>query len=196
MDKPVFDRSVLDRALARLGGLVTTPVRLVLAGGSALLYTPWATRGTNDGDVIVSTPKLSTIQREIEVVAAELLLPDSWLNDAARAWADLLPADYDTRTEPVSRHGLLRVERLGRLDLILLKLAGTRPKDQDDLLALAPTSIEIAFVRAQLERINRINPKAALRIELYLDQGGGPAAPPSQDNPSSSPSPRRRGPRP
>lgn len=91
---------------------MTTPVRLVLAGGSALLYTPWATRGTNDGDVIVSTPKLSTIQREIEVVAAELLLPDSWLNDAARAWADLLPADYDTRTEPVSRHGLLRVERL------------------------------------------------------------------------------------
>lgn len=190
MGQPVFDRSLLDRAFASLGELVTSPIRLVLAGGSALLYTPWATRSTNDGDVIASTPKLSTIQREIEAVATELRLPQAWLNDAARAWADLLPPTYGTRTELVGSHGPLSVDRLGRLDLILLKLAGTRPKDLDDLRVLAPTSTEIAFVRSQLERINRINPKAALRIELCLDQGGGPDA--RTDQPGS-PSPRSGG---
>jgi hypothetical protein len=183
-DTPAFDRSVLDRALARLGELVTTDIRIVLAGGSALMYLPDFTRGTNDGDVIVATPKLSTISREILVVADEMRLPQTWLNDGAKAWAGLLPHDYESRTERVGHHGRLVVDRLGRQDLILLKLAGTRPKDQDDLRDLAPTSGEIAFVRAHLDGVNRVNPTAALRIELYLEQyGGGDArlnpAPPS-----------------
>ena len=176
-DVTAFDRSVLDRALGRLGELVSTDIRIVLAGGSALLYLPGFTRGTNDGDVIAAAPTLSTIASEILAVAGEMRLPDTWLNDGARAWADFLPLDYGTRIEAVARHGRLTVDRLGRLDLIVLKFAGTRPKDQDDLRDLAPTSTEIAFVRAQLERIHRVSPRAALRAELYLDQYGEPRQP-------------------
>ncbi len=183
-DSPAFDRSVLDRALARLGERVTTHIRIVLAGGSALLYLPGFTRGTNDGDVIVATPRLSTVSAEILAVASEMRLPQTWLNDGAKAWADLLPPDYESRTEVVGHHGLLVVARLGRLDLILLKLAGARPKDLDDLRVLAPTSSEIAFVRAQLERINSFDPKAALRIELYLEQHDGYEPPGAASRPT------------
>jgi hypothetical protein len=62
------------------------------------------------------------------------------------------------------------VHALGRPDLILMKIAAGRPRDLDDLQALAPTAAELALVERQLERINRVAPRDALRVQLYLEQ--------------------------
>ena len=106
-----------------------------------------------------------------EAVAEELGVKADWLNDGVRAWRDLLPPDFYRRLEPVGTFGNLTVERLGRNDLILMKLAATRPRDLDDLQALKPTADEIAFVKGQLHRIAAIDMKSAMRIDLYLQQG-------------------------
>ncbi len=67
--------------------------------------------------------------------------------------------------------GNLTVEHVGRPDLILMKLAAGRPRDIEDLEALAPTASEIAFVRSQMGRIAAFDSPRALRIRLYLEQG-------------------------
>jgi hypothetical protein len=53
-----------------------------------------------------------------------------------------------------------------------MKLAASRPRDLDDLRALAPTADELAFVARQLPRINSLSPRDALRMQLYLEQRG------------------------
>lgn len=158
-------------AFRLLGARFPTPVRLVIAGGSAMILAGYIDRDTGDGDVIEMSPKLSELRRYIEEVAEELGVKADWLNDAVRAWRDLLPPDFHRRLEPVGTFGHLTVERLGRNDLILMKIAAARPRDLDDLQVLKPTADEIAFVKGQLDRIAAWDVKSAMRIDLYLQQG-------------------------
>ena len=55
-----------------------------------------------------------------------------------------------------------------------MKLAAGRPRDLDDVQALQPTPDEIVWVEGQLDRLNRVAPHRALRIQLYLEQGSAP----------------------
>jgi hypothetical protein len=166
-------------AFRLLGARFPTPVRLVIAGGSAMILAGYIDRDTGDGDVIETSLKLSELQRYIEEVAEELGVNAAWLNDGVRAWRDLLPPDFAMRLEPVGAFGNLTVQRLGRKDMILLKIAAARPRDLDDLQALRPTVEEIAFVRGQLDRIAVLDGKSAMRIDLYLQQGETPTRDPA-----------------
>ena len=138
-------------------------------------------RDTGDGDVIETSPKLSELRRYIEAIAEEIGVKADWLNDAVRAWRDLLPPDFRVRLEPVGTFGNLTVQGLGRQDLILMKIAAARPRDLDDLQVLQPTAAEIAFVRAQLDRIAAVDTKSAMRIDLYLRQGETAASDPAAE---------------
>ena len=165
-----MDGSDLLDALARLGARAPAGAEVVLAGGAALLLGGWVSRGTNDGDVIASAPKLSTMRAAIAEVAEELDLSEAWLNDGAVAWADALPRDYAARLHLVGTFGNLTVRRLDRRDLVVRKVLAQRDQDREDLRALAPTADEIAFVRAELPRIARAFPDRAQRMEYYLAQ--------------------------
>lgn len=57
--------------------------------------------------------------------------------------------------------------------MILSKFYGGREVDLEDLAAMRPTDKEIEFALAQLDRIARFRPDKALRMQLYLEQGGG-----------------------
>lgn len=144
---------------------------IVLAGGAALILGGYIERGTDDGDVIHSEPKLADIRDLIAAVADEQGLGSGWLNDGVKAWADVLPAGFNSPLEEVGTFGNLRVRRLGRLDLLVMKFFASRVGDLDDLEELAPTREEIEFVRAQLPRIAELYPDRAYRLQLYLDQG-------------------------
>lgn len=163
-------RSDFLRAFAALGARLGTPAEIVVAGGSALLLLGIIDRSTADADTVSSHPKLSTLARDVSAVADELGLAPSWLNDGVTAYRDLLPPDFPSRTVVVGRFGQLSVRVLGRQDLIVMKMAAGRPRDLDDLRALAPTAAEVAFVDEQLSRINKVSPRDALHIQLYLEQ--------------------------
>jgi hypothetical protein len=167
-----MQRADFVRAFRVLGDRLNEPAEIIVAGGSALLLLGIVDRETGDIDAVACQPKLSTIARDIALVGEDLGLPVSWLNDGVRAYHDLLAADYRDRLTTIGEFGALTVRALGRPDLILLKIAAARPRDLDDLRALAPTVEEIAFVASQLDRINRVRPRDALRMRLYLDQGG------------------------
>jgi hypothetical protein len=166
-----LERSELLLALERLGALCPRDTEIVLAGGAALILGGYIERGTDDGDVIHSEPKLTDIRDLIAAVAEEQSLGSGWLNDGVKVWADVLPADFNCRLEEVGAFGNLRVRRLGRLDLLVMKFFAHRVGDLDDLEELAPTQEEVEFVRAQLPCIAELYPDRAYRMQLYLDQG-------------------------
>jgi hypothetical protein len=158
------------RAFAALGARLGTSAEIVVAGGSALVLLGIVDRSTADADTVSSRPKLSTFAREVAAVAEELGLAPSWLNDEVTAYRDLLPPDFPSRTVALGTFGQLTVRVLGRGDLILMKMAAGRPRDLDDLQVLAPTAEEVMFVDQQLARIDKVSPRDALRIQLYLEQ--------------------------
>jgi len=145
--------------------------RIIVIGSAAAILCEWLERATEDIDVIASDTKISHYKDTIEMVAESLDLPSSWLNDAAIAWGEILPADFMKRSGHLGQFHGLEVICIGRPDFVLLKLYALRPQDIDDLKEMVPTEEEIEFVRQQLPRIARINQGKALRVELYLEQG-------------------------
>jgi hypothetical protein len=171
-------RGELLDALYRLGELLPEKAQIVIAGGAALILGGYLDRGTGDGDVVHSDPPLVQLRSAILRVAEEKGLSTHWLNDGVKAFADVLPEGFKERTDRMGTFGNLRVLLLGRMDLILSKFYGGREVDFEDLDELAPTDEEIAFVLSQLDRIARFRPDKALKMQLYLEQGGGGAATP------------------
>lgn len=165
----------LVEALARLGDLLPERAQVVIAGGAALILGGYIDRGTADGDVVYADPPLAQLRSAIIQVAREKGLSPDWLNDGVMAFGDVLPEDFEDRTDRMGTFGNLRVLLLGRLDLILSKFYGGREVDLQDLAEMRPTSEEIAFVLGQIDRIARFRPDKALRMKLYLEQGGDAA---------------------
>jgi hypothetical protein len=171
-------RYELLEALQRLGELIPEKAQIVIAGGAALILGGYVDRGTGDGDVVYSDPPLSQVRSAILQVAREKGLSPHWLNDGVKAFGDVLPEDFDERTDRMGTFGNLRVLLLGRVDLILSKFYGGREVDLEDLAQMRPTNEEIEFVLRQLDRIGRFRPDKALKMQLYLEQGAGGAVPP------------------
>lgn len=165
-------RDELLEALERLGDRVPEQAQVVIAGGAALILGGYINRGTADGDVVYAEPPLAQLGSAIRQVAEEMGLSPHWLNDGVKAFADVLPEGFAERTDRLGTFGNLRVLLLGRVDLILSKFYGGREVDFEDLDKLIPTDEEIAFVLSQIDRIGRFRPDKALRMQLYLEQGG------------------------
>jgi len=176
-------RDELFDTLERLGELLPEKAQVVIAGGAALILGGYIERATSDGDVVHSVPPLTELRSAIRQVAEERGLSPDWLNDGVKAFGDVLPEDFEKRTDRIGTFGNLRVLLLGRMDLILSKFYGGREVDFEDLAQMHPTDEEIAFVISQLERIARFRPDRALKMQLYLEQGGAEALrdPPSVD---------------
>lgn len=170
-------RHELLEALQRLGDLVPEEARIVIAGGAALILGGYIDRGTSDADVVYADPPLARLRSAILQVAQERGLSPQWLNDGVKAFGDVLPEDFDQRTDRMGNFGNLRVLLLGRMDLILSKFYGGREVDLEDLARIRPTDEEIEFVLAQLDRIARFRPDKALKVQLYLEQGEDGALP-------------------
>ncbi|MEX0892513.1 MAG: DUF6036 family nucleotidyltransferase [Gemmatimonadota bacterium] len=164
-------RGELLDALQRLGELIPDQARIVIAGGAALILGGYVDRGTADGDVVFSDPPLIKLRSAIQQVALEMSLSPHWLNDGVKAFGDVLPEDFDQRTDRMGTFGNLRVLLLGRMDLILSKFYGGREVDLEDLVQIRPTDEEIEFVLGQMDRIARFRPDKALRMQLYLEEG-------------------------
>jgi hypothetical protein len=158
-------------ALRELGKRCQIECELVLVGGAAAIRCGYLQRATNDIDVIEASPALSTLVDLLRQVADELGLSETWMNDGARAFRDVLPADFRERLIEVGRFGTLHTFAVSRVDFILLKLFAFRAVDFEDLRELRPTREELAFVRGELPRLARFNARQAHLIELYLEQG-------------------------
>lgn len=117
-----------------------------------------ATRVTHDCDVLVSEPDAGwvVVREAAQQVAEKRGLPAEWLNRDNRMYAHLLPIGWRKRCELVGRFGPLEVLAIGRRDLMAMKLMGApvRPQDLEDIIAMRPTTDDIAFLREHLNRLD------------------------------------------
>lgn len=158
-------------ALAELGRRCPVETEVVVVGGAAAILCRWIERGTADVDVCASEPKLSGLTHAIEAVAADLGLPDRWINDGAKAFADVLASGFRDRSTDLGQWGRLAVRVIARRDFILMKLFAMRAEDVMDLRELQPTRAELDFVRSELPRIAALDARRAHLMDLYLEQG-------------------------
>jgi hypothetical protein len=162
-------RTELVDALAALGARCRGATTLLLGGSAALILTNVLPRGTNDGDVLASEPDLGRLQAAIRAVAHDRGLPDGWLNGSAQSYAEILPADYQTRVVTLPPFGRLSVSLVGRRDVIVMKFFAGRPKDLVDLEQIAPTAAECAFAAREVPRLSKIDAARASRMQALLD---------------------------
>lgn len=158
----------LRAALRRLGLTLRESASLTLGGSAALVLTGALDRLTDDGDVVESSVDFATLLEAVRKVEVIELAPPGWLNTSIQAYTHVLPADYRSRLVHLPRMGQLDVSLLGRPDVLLMKTYAHRPRDLQDLLAVAPTDAELAFVEQQIAHVAVKEPDRAAEMRAIV----------------------------
>jgi len=168
-----MNTDAIRHCLSLLGERLERDIEITLAGGAALHLAHGFTRGTQDIDALLSRPPFDEdLRRWLRAIGEEEEVGAEWLNNAAKAFVDVLDPGFLDRRIHISRFERLDVHALDRKSLILMKLYAMRDPDLEDLERLQPTQGEMEFVAGELDRIGRSRPDKAHRIQLYLEQGG------------------------
>ncbi len=138
-------RQLLDELDQRLRTAGIAATVYVVGGAAVSLHLPDSGRRTQDIDGIPTDDRVAGI---VAKMADELGLPEGWINGAARPFLPPIPADALT---PPSSPGL-RVELASLEQLLAMKLAAGRARDQADNIALA-TALQV-------------NPEEAVQLTL------------------------------
>ncbi len=115
-------------------------------------------RVTTDCDAVEILPQASEeiLIHAAKATAQEHGLPPAWLNSKAKRFAHQLPIGWKARATHWRTFGPLEVFLIGRQDLIASKVmsaANARPHDLEDLQHLRPTTEEVAFTLAHIDRV-------------------------------------------
>lgn len=154
-------RAAMRSASGQIPDGCPVPVRLYLVGGSAGLLSGLLSEARTTGDVDVTTiepgKSWSDVLRAAQMVAKELDLPATWLNDKCRMYAWCLPLGWRERSERARTFGPIEIWLLNRRDFIAAKVvsAPSRPQDLEDLHAVRPTDEELAFTAEHIDRLER-----------------------------------------
>jgi hypothetical protein len=141
----------------RLAG--TDPLELIVCGGSSLIAAGYVSRVTRDVDVLAlrvrgeevisARPLPAALIEAAARVAADLGLPDGWLNNGPADLFEMgLPEGFASRLQQREFGSHLTVWFAGRLDQIHFKLYAAADQGPgrhvDDLIALNPSGEELA----------------------------------------------------
>lgn len=142
------------KAFQCLDQLLERPVRLIVAGGGAMILAHHFSLSTTDVDAVpaagVSMTELDPLIKE---VAKELSLAPDWLNPYFSTFAHVLPSDYSKRLVEVSKGKFLTVEALSKDDLLIMKCFAARLKDVVHARALVRKGARVDFVTSHLQTL-------------------------------------------
>jgi|GEM_PF-522584 len=183
LTKPTGDLEVLTmskpeiiEALRLLDRRLSAPMTAIVAGGAAMILHFGSKRNTHDVDVLMQAGHFAQLRRFVRDVAQERGIPEDWMSDEVKGYADMLPPDYAQRLEPLGEFGFrhLRLWALGRPEQVAMKLASLRERDLVDLNLLLPamTAAEKQVLIANVHRVSHIRGDWAQRMRYYLEEQG------------------------
>ncbi|MDI1463906.1 DUF6036 family nucleotidyltransferase [Catellatospora sp. KI3] len=154
---PLLDRAAIEDAFRRLGerlarrGVIAD---LYVFGGAAMALAYDARRSTRDIDAVFQPH--GVVLDEARAVAADLGLPQWWLNEQARAY---VAPGGDPAAPRVFDHPGLRVSAASPEHLLAMKVLAARRRDADD-------------IRFLVERLNltTVEEVLALCAEVFPDE--------------------------
>ena len=170
-----MDRQALLQMMQELDRELTTPCDLVLVGGAAMILHFGAHRATHDIDALVLRGDVQTLRQAIKTVAQQHNLPEDWLNEAVKGFADILPPDFYHRLTPLPLSlKRLRVYALGRAEQTAMKIVALREQDLEDLEILLPemTEEDRAGLIAIMQHVATFRPDWAQKIRYFLLEAG------------------------
>ena len=172
-----MDKRELAETLQALDQRLTSPCDLLLVGGAAMILHFGAGRATRDVDAILLRGDLAQLRQAIVAVGRERKLPEDWLNDAVKGFADILPSDFDRRLVPLE----LPLERLrlyapGLPDQVAMKIVALREQDLEDLELLLPELSEAdrEVVIAIMNHVATFRLDWAQKMRYFLLEQGWP----------------------
>lgn len=128
---PLLDRAAIEDAFRRLGDRLArrgVVADLYVFGGAAMALAYDARRSTRDIDAVFKPH--GVVLDEARSVAAELGLPQWWLNEQASAY---VAPGGDTNAPRVFDHPGLRVSAASPEHLLAMKVLAARRRDADDI---------------------------------------------------------------
>lgn len=170
-----MDEQELVRVLRTLDEHLSSSFDVVLIGGAAMILHFGASRATRDVDVLVLRGDLKELRRAVKAVAHEYDLPEDWMSDAAKGFADILPPDFYHRLTPLPfGFQRLRLYALGRPEQAALKIVALREQDLEDLELLLPQlSQEEKKVLVEIvHHVSRFRPDWAQKMQYFLEEQG------------------------
>lgn len=170
-----MDKGELMEALQRLDKRLSSPIDIVLIGGAAMILHFGASRATRDIDVLVLSGDLAELRHAAKTVAQEHNLPEDWLSDAGKGFADIFPPDFYHRLVPLEfefQH--LRLYVLGRPEQAAMKIVALREQDLEDLELLLPkmSEGEREILIGIMHQVSRFRPDWAQKIQYFLEEQG------------------------
>lgn len=167
-DGPLLDREVIAEAFRRLGdrlarrGLIAD---VYVFGGAAMAMAYDSRRATRDIDAVFAPH--GPVLEEARAVAAELGLPQWWLNEQASSY---VAPGGDSTAPRVFDHPGLRVSAASPEHLLAMKVLAARRRDAEDIgflvkhLRLAGAE-EVLALCAEVFPDEEISPRARLVLE-------------------------------
>jgi hypothetical protein len=147
----------------------------VVIGGAAMILHFGAPRATRDVDILLLRGDSEEVRRAIRDVAREEHLPENWMSDAVKGFADVLPPDFYHRLVPLElslEH--LRLYVLGRPEQVAMKAIALREQDLEDLELLLPGLPEAdrSVVVHIVHHVAGVRPDWAQKLRYFLLEQG------------------------
>jgi hypothetical protein len=163
-------KNMLD-ALTALDSKLSQKVRLIVGGGGAMLLAHGFSLSTADIDAVPTAGiSLDELDRLVKEVAHERSLPTDWLNPYYSTFAHVLPPDYGSRLVPITELRWLKVEALGKEDLLIMKCFAARQKDVVHARALVKKGANLTLVKQQLDFLEKKNIPGTERAKIFLSE--------------------------
>ncbi len=141
------------RALGRLDELLDRPVTLIMGGGGAMILAHGFPLATTDIDAVPKGMEIAALDVLVKQIASEQDLPPDWLNPYFSTFAHTLPIDYGERLVEVFAGGNLRVQALGRDEMLIMKCFAHRQKDVGHAKALIKNGADLDRVQSRIEEL-------------------------------------------
>jgi hypothetical protein len=144
---------IMKEALTQLDGQLSTPVVLVMGGGGAMILAHGYQLGTSDIDAVPRGISIAELDVLVKKIATQLGLQADWLNPYFSTFSHTLPGDYSTRLIEVFTGAWLKVDALGKEDMLIMKCFAHRQKDVGHARALIKKGADLNFVSNHIEAL-------------------------------------------
>lgn len=134
-----------------------------------------AQRATGDVDFLILRGNITELRHAIRQVALRQNLPEDWMSDAVKGFADILPNDFVERLALLAiGTERLRVSVLGRPDQAAMKIVALRERDLEDIELLLPEMGEedkLTLI-AIMNHVGTFRMDWAQKIRYFLEEQG------------------------
>ena len=131
----------------------TEAISMIMGGGGAMILAHGFPKGTTDIDAVPRGQSPEILSPFIHEIAARLNLPPDWLNPYFSTFSHVLPTDYGSRLVEVFKGAHLKVDALGKEEMLIMKCFAGRAKDIPHARALIKGKVDLNRVEARLDEL-------------------------------------------